>query len=89
MGPPEDDEYGMDDEAPETDEMDEVDSKSALLPKGIFDGEIKVGDTITLTVDQVFGDEVEVSVASESPEDETPAGPTADQEIEAASIDMA
>jgi hypothetical protein len=62
--------------------------QNALLPRSIFGDGVKPGDTITLKVSAVFGDEVEVS-ASASPEQEPeenqePPELTADEEIEAA-----
>jgi len=67
--------------------------QNALLPRSLFGDEVKRGDTITLKVSAVFGDEVEVSATaspgeeSEMEEEEqeaTPPRPTADEEIEAA-----
>jgi len=62
-------------------------SQNALLPRSMFADEVKPGDTITLKVSAVFGDEVEVSASASSdelPETEQPPRLTADEEIEAA-----
>lgn len=67
--------------------------QSALLPRNLFGDEIKPGDTITLKVSAIYGDEVEVAATAEPAEEmededegEEEASPvmTADQEIEAA-----
>lgn len=67
--------------------------QNALLPRNLFSDSVKPGDTITLKVSAVYGDEVEVSATAsseEEPEDvemegeEEPAEMTADQEIESA-----
>ena len=53
------------------DSEDEV--KSGLIPKSMFDTEPSVGDTITLKIESIFSDEVEVSVVET--EDETDKSP--------------
>ena len=67
--------------------------QSALLPRGLFGDEVKPGDTITLKVSAIYGDEVEVLATAEPAEEmededegeeETSPMMTADQEIEAA-----
>lgn len=63
--------------------------QNALLPRTLFGDAVKPGDTITLKVSAIHGDEVEVSATatSEEPgemEPETPPRMTADEEIEAA-----
>lgn len=63
--------------------------QNALLPRTLFSDQVKPGDTITLKVSAVYGDEVEVSATTASeqePEEaeEMPTELTADQEIEAA-----
>lgn len=56
-------------------EFDEVGAESgattATLPLD-FLGDVSPGDTITLTVDRVNGDQVEVSFGSEEPTEEIP-----------------
>lgn len=68
-------------------------AQNALLPRALFSDEVKPGDTITLKVSAVYGDEVEVSATAtpgEEPEmeeeeqEEQPPMMTADEEIEAA-----
>ena len=61
---------------------DEDVSNSALLPKSLFKGEVKPGDTITLTVSAIYGDEVEASVAPEPTESEESPAMSADEEID-------
>ena len=74
---------------PEADdaETEETPTKSALLPKNMFDGEPEPGATITLKVDAVYEDEVECSLAKEPITTEKPRM-TADEEIEAAGEEM-
>jgi hypothetical protein len=67
-------------------------AQNALLPRGLFGDDVKPGDTITLKVSAIYGDEVEVAATAtpaepteETEEPEAPPGPTADEEIEAAS----
>jgi len=69
-------------------------SQSALLPRSIFGDEVKPGDTITMKVSAVFGDEVEVSASatSEEPEEmeeeeQMPPSMSADEEIEQAATE--
>ena len=72
---------------PGKEESTESGDKSALLPKSLFEDDIEPGDTITLKVDAVYEDEVECSVSSEPTEtEESPM--TADEEIEAAGMEM-
>ena len=64
--------------------------QNALLPRSLFNDGVKPGDTITLKVSAIYGDEVEVSAtaSSEEPEEiEEEESPmmSADEEIEAAS----
>lgn len=77
--PPED----VENEAPESPEAEkgEAAGKSALLPKSLFSGAVTPGQTITMKVSAVYGDEVEVSVdaGAETPE---PSGMSADDEID-------
>lgn len=62
--------------------------KTALLPKSIFPGEVKPGDTVMMKVQAIYSDEVECSVEEEE-ETETEESPmTADEEIEAAGEEM-
>lgn len=61
----------------------ETEGKSALVPKSIFPSDPKVGDTITLTVSAVFGDEIEVSASEETSETEESPEMSADEELEA------
>lgn len=61
---------------------DEDASNSALLPKSLFPGGVKPGDTITLTVSAIYGDEVEASVAPEPTESEESPAMSADEEID-------
>jgi hypothetical protein len=63
-------------------EGDEDASNSALLPKSLFPGGVKPGDTITLTVSAIYGDEVEASVAPEPTESEESPAMSADEEID-------
>ena len=61
--------------------------QNALLPRSIFSDGVKPGDTITLKVSAVYGDEVEVSATASSgepPELIEPPPISADEEIEAA-----
>jgi len=63
--------------------------QNALLPRSLFNDGVKPGDTITLKVSAIYGDEVEVSASasSEEPkemEDEESPMMSADEEIEAA-----
>ena len=82
-GPPDEDIA----EDPETTDDSEVGGKSALLPKSFFQGEPKVGDTITIRIDAIFSDELEVSVVSESEtETETQQTLSASDEIDAAAM---
>lgn len=66
------------------------DAQNALLPRTLFGDQVKRGDTITMKVSAVFGDEVEVAATSVSGEDDELEQepmlqqPTADAEIEAA-----
>jgi len=62
--------------------------QNALLPRNLFTEGVKPGDTITLKVSAVFGDEVEVvaSASSEEQEEmevEAPPMMSADEELEA------
>jgi hypothetical protein len=72
-------------------------AQNALLPRSLFSDEVKPGDTITLKVSAVYGDEVEVAATAtpgpetEEPEmeeagemEEQPPMMSADDEIEAA-----
>jgi hypothetical protein len=71
-------------------------AQNALLPRDLFGTQVKPGDTITLKVSAVFGDEVEVSATAESgeepememEEEAMPRRPTADEEIEAAAQNL-
>jgi hypothetical protein len=83
-GPPEDAGMPPSDTEDETEDTEdnEVEGKSCLIPKSIFNGEVKPGSTITLTVDSVFSDEVECSVSSNEPESEKPGMMSADEELE-------
>lgn len=64
--------------------------QNALLPRSLFGDDVKPGDTITLKVSAIFGDEVEVAATassengSEEMEDEESPMMTADEEIERA-----
>ena len=64
--------------------------QNALLPRNLFGDDVKPGDTITLKVSAIYGDEVEVLATSESgegqaePTEERPRTMTADEEFEAA-----
>ena len=67
-------------------------SQHALLPRSLFAEEVKPGDTITLKVSAVFGDEVEVSATaspgeSEEMEEEESPRMSADEEIERAAME--
>ena len=70
-------------EAPETPATEKAEDggKSALLPKSLFGGSVTPGQTITMKVSAVYGDEVEVSMSddAETPE---PSGMSADDEID-------
>ena len=72
---------GEEAEAPEPPEAEESGSKSALLPKSMFPGEVTPGSTITLKVSAVYGDEVAVEMVSE-PSTSTEPPMSADQEID-------
>ena len=73
---------------PGTSGPDSDSGQNALLPRSIFGDGVKPGDTITLKVSAVFGDEVEVSASASSGEEleeiQEPSELTADQEFEAA-----
>jgi len=64
--------------------------QNALLPRNLFSDDVKPGDTITLKVSAIYGDEVEVAASASSEEEpeemeeEEPPRMTADEEIEAA-----
>jgi hypothetical protein len=66
---------------------DEQMGQNALLPRSLFSDGVKPGDTITLKVSAIYGDEVEVSASASSNEtrsmEESPMM-SADEEIEAA-----
>jgi hypothetical protein len=66
---------------------DEQMGQNALLPRSLFNEGVKPGDTITLKVSAIYGDEVEVSASASSNEtrsmEESPMM-SADEEIEAA-----
>jgi hypothetical protein len=68
-------------------------SQNALLPRSLFAEEVKPGDTITLKVSAVFGDEVEVSATASSgeseemEEEEESPRMSADEEIERAAME--
>lgn len=69
MMPPEEDMYGGSETTEEpTKQGEETASKSALLPSNMFTGKPKPGDTITVKVDAVYDDEVEVSLVSKPTE---------------------
>lgn len=68
-------------------------AQNALLPRNLFGDSLKPGDTITLKVSAIYGDEVEVAATASSGEEpeeleelaeEVPPTLTADEEIEAA-----
>jgi hypothetical protein len=68
--------------------------QSALLPRSLFGDGVKPGDTITMKVSAVFGDEVEVSATASSGapeelemEEEEPSMMSADEEIEQAATE--
>lgn len=68
----------------------EAEGKSCLIPKSIFPRDPGVGDTVTMSIEAIFGDEVECSVSSENTETSTQEPQlTADEEIEAAGEEMA
>jgi len=73
---------------PKGSESDSDMGQNALLPRSIFSEGVKPGDTITLKVSAIYGDEVEVSAtaSSEEPEEMEDESPmmSADEEIEAA-----
>jgi hypothetical protein len=65
--------------------------QNALLPRSLFADGVKPGDTITLKVTALYGDEVEVSASASSEEsemedEEGPQMMSADEEIEAAAM---
>ena len=59
-------------EEPKTTEDNEDQTKSCLIPKSLFKDDPEPGATITLTVESVYSDEVECSVASDKTETEKP-----------------
>lgn len=68
-------------------EKEDAEPTTALLPKSLFGGTVKPGDTLTVKVSAVYEDEVEIETAGTEPESETPdktttPPPTADQEID-------
>jgi hypothetical protein len=83
-GPPTPNPAGPPGPAPDTEQ-----GQNALLPRSLFSDDVKPGDTITLKVSAIHGDEVEVTATAESetePPESTAEPPemTADEEIEAA-----
>ncbi len=66
----------------ETEESTEMEGKSALLPKSMFPGEPKVGDTLTIKIQALYSDEAEITVVSRETETKKPAMMSADEELD-------
>jgi hypothetical protein len=57
---------GLEDEPQQT----PAESATTLVPKSLVGDSVDVGDTVTLKVEHIYEDEVEVSLVSESDSDE-------------------
>jgi hypothetical protein len=84
--PPEDSYSGSDTSEDATEKGKETPTKSALLPKSMFDGDPEPGTKITLKVDAVYEDEVECSLASE-PTPTEKSRPTIDEDLAASATE--
>ena len=70
-------------ETPESVDEEEAANPTALLPTSALGKNAKVGDSITVKVVKIYGDEVEVSISSS--EKDSSLSKTADEELDSMS----
>ncbi len=82
--------YSEGDQAPDAapaeagqDQSQDDDSKSFLAPKDAFGGDCKVGDTYTVKVTGIYGDELELAPADDKSATEAAPDKSSDADMEA------